>query len=302
MDALSPSPVVIIGGSGMLGRAWRELLADLRVEFRAPSHADADLLRPETLEPAIADAKLVVNCAAWTSVDEAEARESDALALNGAGAGALARACASRDVPLVHYSSDYVFAGDADRPYRVDDPVAPRSAYGRTKAAGDEAVRAAGGRHLIVRTSWLYAPWGKNFVRTILGLARQRRELRVVNDQRGRPTSAQGLARTTWALLGAGATGTHHACDDGECTWFDLAAEGVRLAGLDCSVLPCATAEFPRPAPRPAYSVLDLGETLRLAGPMRAWRDALADVVRTIERSGPARADVPPENAWRQPS
>jgi dTDP-4-dehydrorhamnose reductase len=180
---------------------------------------------------------------------------------------------------LVHYSTDYVFDGSAARPYREDDPVAPRSAYGRSKAAGEEAVARIGCRHLIVRASWLYAPWGGNFVLTMLRLLAERREVRVVDDQRGRPTSAEHLAEATARLIGAGATGIHHVCDAGECTWCELAIEIASRGRVPGVVAPCTTAELRRPAPRPAYSVLDLGRTEALIGPMGAWQDHLQTVI-----------------------
>jgi dTDP-4-dehydrorhamnose reductase len=186
-------------------------------------------------------------------------------------------------VPLVHYSTDYVFAGTATRPYPVDEPHEPLGVYGRSKALGERAVWDAGGPHLLLRTSWLYAPWANNFVRTIFKLSRERESLRVVADQRGRPTSAEHLARTTLALLDQRATGTLHVTDGGECSWHEFASEIVRLAGHPCRVDPCTSAEFGRPAPRPAYSVLDLAPTEALVGPMPSWQANLRDVLSRLE-------------------
>jgi dTDP-4-dehydrorhamnose reductase len=148
---------------------------------------------------------------------------------------------------------------------------------------GERAIWDAGGPHLVLRTSWLYAPWANNFVRTIFKASRERDELQVVNDQRGRPTSAEHLARASLALLDKGAHGTLHVTDGGECTWFDFASEIVRLAGHRAAVKPCTSAQFPRPAKRPAYSVLDLGPTEALLGPMPDWHENLADVMRRLE-------------------
>ena len=168
-----------------------------------------------------------------------------------------------------------------------DSPTAPRGVYARTKLAGEEAVRASGARHLIVRSAWLYAPWGKNFVLTILKAAREGRALRVVDDQRGSPTYAPDLARAILDLVEAGAEGTVHAVNSGEATWFDLAAEAVRFAGLSVPLARVTTAEFPRPAPRPAYSVLSTAKLEdRLGRPMRPWREALAECVEAIAKAG----------------
>lgn len=269
----------------MLGRAWRELLQAHHVNFAAPGLDQVDFTRIETIERALSTggARLVINCAAWTVVDGAETDEAAATQINGAAVGALAQTCRRTGATLVHYSTDYVFDGAAQTPYATGHPRAPLGAYGRSKAAGEEAVEASGADALIVRTSWLYAPWGKNFVRTIRSLVLSKPEIRVVADQRGRPTSAEGLALTTARLLGAGARGIRHATDAGECSWFEFACEIARLTPGAGKVLPCTTAEFPRPAARPAYSVLDLSETERDVGPMIHWTQNLADVLRRVE-------------------
>ena len=281
-----PGPVLLIGANGMLGRAWRRLLSAGGVAYEAPGRPLLDLADPGQIDAWATDRyPTVVNCAAWTDVDGAEADEAGAMAINAVAPERLARACRRAGSMLVHYSTDYVFDGAGARPYREDDPVSPRSAYGRTKAAGEAAIRAEGCRHLIVRTSWLYAPWGRNFVLTMLGLLSERPEVLVVDDQRGRPTSAPCLADTTARLVGAGATGTYHAADGGECTWCELAIEIASRARLGGTVTPCTTAQFPRPAPRPAYSVLDLTRTEAMVGPMQPWQQNLQ---RTID-------------AWKRP-
>jgi len=298
MGTLRDGGVLLIGAGGMLGRAWRELLEAHSVPYLAPGHEQVDLTDPAVGEKLPADGwRTLVNCAAWTDVDGAEAHEVAATVVNGAAPGHLARACRSRGATLVHYSTDYVFEGEADEPYRVDHPRMPLNAYGRSKAAGEAAIEAAfagaepdEGGWLTVRTSWLYAPWGHNFVRTIAKLCASRPEIRVVNDQRGRPTSAEGLARTSALLLHAGTRGLAHGTDAGACTWFEFAGEIERLTrglgGVDrgaCAVLPCGSEAYPRPAKRPAFSVLDLSETERAVGPMMNWRAALAGVIRRLE-------------------
>lgn len=271
---------VVIGADGMLGRAFLSLFESRAQPARGLLWPDFDLTDLASIERGLSgDVRAVVNCAAYTDVDGAETNEPTALAINGTAVRHLVERCDALGVPLVHFSTDYVFDGQGTRPYPIDHPVAPLNAYGRTKRAGEEAVLASSGPHLVVRTSWLYAPWGKNFVLTIAKLAMERPELRVVDDQRGRPTSAEHLARVTLALLEQGARGTFHVTDGGECTWYELASEVASIVAPACRVLPCATAEFPRPAPRPAYSVLDLSETEARVGPMPDWRQHVADAL-----------------------
>lgn len=271
----------------MLGRAWRELAPREGLACDAPSRAELDLLDSRSVDRWVTDRfDTVINCAAWTDVDAAEIHADAANRLNGEAVGALARRCADVGACLVHYSTDYVFDG-AGQPILVGQARSPRNAYGRSKAIGEELLEKLGNSHLLVRTSWLYAPWGKNFVRTIAGLARERPTLRIVNDQRGRPSSAEHLASTTLKLLKHGARGAFHVTDGGECTWFDLAAEIVRLSGATCLIDPCTTAEFPRPATRPAYSVLDLSATESLLGPMPLWNKNLAGIVRRLSSPVP---------------
>lgn len=277
---------VIFGGRGMLGRALRDWLDAHGRTYVALDRTQVDIADESAVVRALDrhDASVVINCAAYTQVDAAERDEANAMRVNGHAPGHLARACAARGTRLVHYSTDYVFAGDRASPYPVNEPLAPCSAYGRSKAAGEVAIREADPGHLILRTSWLYAPWATNFVRTIEKLSSERSTLRVVSDQWGRPTSAEHLARITFALVGRGAQGTLHVTDGGTCTWFDLACEVVRLSGHPCRIEPCTTADFPRPAKRPAFSVLDLARTEALLGPMPHWQDNLASVMARLER------------------
>jgi dTDP-4-dehydrorhamnose reductase len=273
---------LLISPDGMLGHAFARLLTDRSEAFETASYPAFDLTQPAslTIRPGI---ERVINCAAFTDVDGAESREADALAVNGQGVAHLADACRAVGATLVHFGTDYVFAGDASAPYAVDAELAPSTAYGRTKAAGERALIERAVPHLYLRTSWLYAPWGKNFVRTIAQLGQTKPELKVVDDQRGRPTSAQGLAETTLALWDIGARGFFHATDGGECSWFELAEAIVSGTHGSAKVLPCTTAEFPRPARRPAYSVLDLSKTETALGrPMTPWRSALSNVLSAL--------------------
>jgi dTDP-4-dehydrorhamnose reductase len=278
------APILLIGVRGMLGRAFRELLQGAGRPFEGVDLPQVDAADPTQVAALFRRSwSAVVNCAAFTNVDAAEADEAAAMRGNATAPRILAEACATTDVPLLHFSTDYVFNGKAQVPYRRDAPLAPLGAYGRSKAAGEQAVRAAGGRHLIVRTSWLYAPWGNNFVRTMARLTRDQPSLKVVDDQRGRPTSAEHLAAAALALLDRGATGTLHVTDGGECTWYELTLAIAQTLDRTCAIRPCTTDEFPRPAPRPAYSVLDLSETEALLGPMPDWRGNLGRVLAHLE-------------------
>lgn len=268
--------ILLIAPNGMLGRAWRELLDQRAIQYRAADRQTLDITNPAAVRKAIGDGDtLVINCAAWTDVDGAETHEAQAQAVNGAAVGALAQRCREVGATLVHYSTDYVFDGQATQPYRVDQPRHPINAYGRSKAAGEAAVEASGCDHLLIRTSWVYAPWGKNFVLTMAKLISERDTLRVVQDQVGRPTSAEHLAATTLALLDRQARGIFHITDGGQCSWYDFAVAIAAKVNPSCRIEPCTTAEFPRPAKRPAYSVLDITETEHILGPMPDWESAV---------------------------
>lgn len=279
------SPFLLIASQGMLGRATAELFAHHALPCTAVNYPEFDLTNPEHVARAVhPGVRFVINCAAWTDVDGAEANESGADGANATGVANLAIRCKEVGALLVTYSTDYVFSGVATRPYPVDAPREPLNAYGRSKARGEEALERSGARFLNIRTSWLYAPWGKNFVRTMAGLLKSRPSLKVVDDQRGRPTSAEHLASMTLRLIDLGAESGHwHVTDGGECTWFEFAREIGRLAGAAGVVEPCTSEQFPRPAKRPAYSVLDISRTEALLGPMADWRANLADVVARIE-------------------
>ena len=277
--------VAVLGCAGMLGRAFSELLGSLDVEYDGADQQDFDLGNPESVtRSGLAGYDIVINCAAWTDVDGAETHEADALAVNGgAGLERLCQEVAESGGLLVHFSTDYVFNGEAREPYPVDHPHDPVNAYGRTKAAGERIIRDSECRHLVIRTSWLYAPWGNNFVRTIARLCTEKPSLDVVNDQHGRPTSCEQLARTTVALVEAGSEGVMHACDSGSCTWFEFAQEIARLQGSGCAIQPCETEAFPRPAPRPSYSLLDLARTEAMIGQLQDWKSGLAHVMSRLE-------------------
>lgn len=281
---MTDDPILLIGGSGMLGRAWRQFLDESARPYEAPPSSICNLRSADSLRAAVRPGLVaVINCAAATDVDGCEANGDEANLINGIGVGVLAQRCAELNVPLVHYSTDYVFDGQCSSPYLVPMQRRPLNAYGRSKALGEELIEQARGPHLILRTSWLYAAWGKNFVLTIARLATERPTLRVVDDQRGRPTACNDLVSASWQLLHGGCRGLYHVSNDGECTWFELAAEIVRLRGSACQVHPCTTAEFPRPARRPAYSVLDLSQTIAAIGPLPHWRESLSQTISCLE-------------------
>lgn len=275
---------LVLGGRGMLGRAFNAAMEYNALPFRSVDLDEVDITSADSLREAIyPGVRFVLNCAAWTNVDGAEKEEAAATRVNGHAVGLLAARCAEVGAMLVTYSTDYVFNGQAARPYRMDQARAPLNAYGRSKAVGEELLERSHGRWMNIRTSWLYAPWGNNFVQTIAKLLREKPSIKVVNDQRGRPTSAEHLAAATLAMIDAGAMGHQHVTDGGECTWFEFACEIGGLTRAVGKVEPCTSTEFPRPAKRPAYSVLDLSETEKLIGAMPDWRENLAKVARRLE-------------------
>ena len=276
--------ILLIAPQGMLGTAWCKLLDAQHIPYRTASRPDFDITDAPSIRRYItADLGVVINCSAWTDVDGAETKEDAATAVNGTGVGELAKACKDADVLLVHYSTDYVFNGSATEPYATDQPLDPINAYGRSKAVGEEAIREAAGPHLILRTSWLYAPWGNNFVRTIAKLAAERPTLKVVNDQRGRPTSCEHLAAASLKLIEEGATGTLHVTDGGQCTWFDFATAIAARINPASTVEPSGSDSYPRPAIRPAYSVLDLAPTEAIIRQITTWQTNLAAVMDQLE-------------------
>jgi dTDP-4-dehydrorhamnose reductase len=278
--------LLITGAAGMLGRDVAAAAARSGHEVVALARAKLDVTDPAAIQTGVADAApdAIVNCAAWTDVDGAEADEAAATRVNGDAAGHLAAAGPF----LVHVSSDYVFDGRGDKPYEEDDPVGPLSAYGRSKLAGERAVRAADPAHAIVRSSWLFGAGGRNFVDTMLRLGAERSELRVVDDQVGCPTFTGHLATALVTIAEQRTGGILHVAGGGACSWFELARATFEESGGGPRVEPCTTEEFPRPAPRPAYSVL--GSTRADAPVLPPWRDGLRAYLR--ERAAAAITEV----------
>ncbi len=267
--------ILVTGAAGMLGTDLRERLSAEHTVVAADRHG-LDVTDEAAVQAAVRDVDAVVNCAAWTAVDDAEEREREAFTLNATGPHLLARAATAVGARLVQISTDYVFPGDGTSPYAEDAALGPVSAYGRTKAAGEWAVRAADPRHLVVRTAWLYGAHGGCFPRTMARLARERDALEVVEDQVGQPTWTCDVADLVARLLEAGAPGgAYHATSSGATSWYGLARAVVASVGRDPGmVAPTTSAAFARPAPRPAYSVLG-HDRLREIGiaPIGDWRE-----------------------------
>jgi dTDP-4-dehydrorhamnose reductase len=277
---------LVTGAGGMLGQ---DLVAALGAipgahELTAPNRDSLDVTDPDACLAAVNGHDVVVNAAAWTAVDKAESDEAGAFAVNAVGAANLARACSAAGARMVQVSTDYVFGGDATSPYAEDTPLAPQSAYGRTKAAGEWAVQALCTRSWVVRTAWLYGAHGTNFVKTIMRLAVERDTVSVVDDQRGQPTWTVDLAHAIVRLVEAEASfGTYHGTSAGETTWFGFARAIFGELGLDpARVMPTTTDALARSAVRPAYSVLghDAWQRAGLA-PIRECSEALAVAMKT---------------------
>ncbi|MGW0288148.1 dTDP-4-dehydrorhamnose reductase [Streptomyces sp. NPDC003236] len=281
---------LVTGAGGMLGQDTVRELRERGEDVTGLGRTALDITEPASVRRALDTHRpdVVVNCAAYTAVDDAETDEASALRVNGEGPRLLARACAAHGARLVHISTDYVFSGEArDTPYPEDHAPAPRTAYGRTKLAGERAVLAEHpGGAVVLRTAWLYGAHGRNFVRTMLELETRRDTLDVVDDQRGQPTWSADVAARVADLGATDVRGVLHATNSGAATWFELAREVFRLAGADPDrVRPTDSRSFTRPAPRPAYSVL--GHT-RWRGtglePPRDWRSALYEALPHIRK------------------
>lgn len=297
--------ILLTGTSGQVGGALQQALTG-RHEVLAPPRGELDLAKPETLGRALDRFRpdFVVNPAAYTAVDRAEDERELAFRVNGEAPSVIANWAARHEVPLLHFSTDYVFDGSGERPWREEDPCRPLSAYGQSKLAGEIGIREAGGSHLIVRTSWVFAATGANFMHTMIRLARERAELRVVSDQIGAPTSARSIAEAACKLIEGDVTALRatfakanlvHLTNAGSTSWHGFACEivdGLRARKLALNVnkvVPIATKDFPTKAIRPANSRLDLTrleETLGVTTP--SWQNAL-----DIELEHFVRAEMP---------
>jgi len=278
---------LVTGASGMLGRDLVDALYGRKLN--ALTSAELDITDADAVERAVADADVVVNAAAWTDVDGAEAAEAAATRVNGEGPRILAAACARHRARLVQVSTDYVFDGRATSPYPEDAPLSPRSAYGRSKAAGEVAVREVLPlASYVVRTAWLFGEYGPNFVRTMMRLEAEQDTVEVVDDQRGQPTWARDVASQIVTLVDAGApAGVYHSTSAGQTTWHGLARAVFEELGADpARVLRATSDRFPRPAPRPAYSVLGHHRWVQVGiPPIQDWLTALTQAFPRLHSS-----------------
>jgi dTDP-4-dehydrorhamnose reductase len=277
--------LLVFGKTGQVARELQRIAPDARYLGRE----EADLMDPAACAAVVAasDADAVINAAAWTAVDKAEAEEAAATVVNGDAPAAMAQAAAAKGIPFLHVSTDYVFDGAGDQPFVPDDPTWPLGAYGRSKLAGEAGVRAAGGQHLILRTSWVVSAHGANFVKTMLRLGAERESLRVVADQIGGPTPAADIAgalvTAAKALRDGAPGGTHHFSGSPDTSWADFARAIMAEAGLACRIEDITTVEYPTPARRPLNSRLDCRAFTAAFGiPRPDWRAGLAMIVKEL--------------------
>ncbi|MBR5503480.1 MAG: dTDP-4-dehydrorhamnose reductase [Methanobrevibacter sp.] len=275
--------ILITGAYGMLGSDLREVLKSH--ELIVTGSKDLDITDKEKVIEFICEnsPEMVINAAAYTAVDDCESNYDDAYAVNAIGPCNLAIACNKLDIPLIHVSTDYVFDGLKTTPLVEDDNLGPKSAYGKTKLEGEKLIQENCEKFFILRTAWLYGVNGGNFVSTMLNLSKEHDELTVVNDQVGSPTFSLDLAKAISELLESDKYGIYHLTNEGECSWYEFSLDIFKAAGIDVKVRPVSTDEFPRPAPRPSYSVLS-NEKWKNAGfaPMRNYKEALEEYLRMI--------------------
>lgn len=280
---------LITGGSGQLGIAVSQVLGERGILFQAWNSQDLDITQGPIVRDYITkfSPKVIVNCAAWTDVDGAESQELEAFRVNSDGPENLALAAKLCNSQLIHVSTDYVFSGESQSPWQIEDEINPQSAYGRTKALGESRVLASHPENsFVVRTAWLYSPWGKNFAKTMTRLAiKGEGKVIVVNDQVGQPTSAMDLAKQLVELgLSSSPAGIYHGTNSGQATWFEFAQEIFKIAGADVGrVTPVSSSQYPRLAKRPSYSVLSHDAWVNTSiQPLRDWLIALSDAMPSI--------------------
>ncbi len=287
--------ILVIGATGQVGWELMRALAPIGYVHGAsmePGGLDVDLSRSGSVARLMDQLRpdMVVNAAAYTAVDKAEKESGLAQAVNADAVAELGAAAAGLGVPVIHYSTDFVFAGDSDRPYREEDEVRPLNVYGATKLAGETALRDSGATHIIFRTSWVYGAQGHNFMLTMQRLARERKELRVVDDQVGAPTWSRMLAEATAQIAGrvlhtdmdlAAVKGIYHLTAAGSTSWCGFARAILEHGGSTCRLIPIPTSDYPTPAKRPAYSVLDNGRIRKVFGiSLPDWRYSLSQCLR----------------------
>ena len=284
--------ILVTGSNGQLGWELGQLAKSYPAfKFVLVDRSQLDLSFPETFEKMIHTIKpdCIINTAAYTAVDKSETEKALSYTVNATAVQTLASICKKLAIPFITYSTDYVFDGEATQPYASSTKVYPVNYYGSTKAAGETLAMEANEDAIIIRTSWVFSSHGNNFVKTMMRLMKERANLNIVADQKGRPTYAKDLAMATMKMIeamnaGKSIKGVYHYANTGETTWFDFAAKIKAIAGLDCALNPIETKDFPTPAKRPAYSVLDtskIEEALSIAIPH--WEDALANCMKEIE-------------------
>jgi dTDP-4-dehydrorhamnose reductase len=280
--------ILITGANGQLGWELGQLAAAYPAfEFVLVDRSQLDLSFPETFEKIIQTISpdCIINTAAYTAVDKSETEKELSYTVNATAVKALASICKNLAIPFITYSTDYVFDGEATQPYTISTKVDPVNYYGSTKAAGEIMAMEANEDTIIIRTSWVFSSHGNNFVKTMMRLMKERAQLNIVADQKGRPTYAKDLAIATMKMIeamnaGKSIKGVYHYANQGETTWYDFAAKIKAIAGLTCEVQPIETKDFPTPAKRPAYSVLDTSKIEEdLAIDIRHWEDALKDCI-----------------------
>lgn len=278
--------ILVTGANGQLGSELRKIGFSALDEVFYTDVAELDITDYAAVEKFVKDKEIdtIINCAAYTAVDKAEEEPQLAAKINTEAVANLARAAAKEGCLLIHISTDYVFDGTGTKPYTEKDKPCPVSVYGKTKLAGEEAILKSRCFHIIIRTAWLYSSFGNNFVKTILRLAAERPEISVVSDQVGSPTYAGDLAAAIVGIMDSEERieheGIYHYSNEGVCSWYDFAAEIVRLSGKECRVKPVTTAEYPTKTQRPAYSVLDKSKIKKTFGiEIPEWKDALAKMM-----------------------
>ena len=287
--------ILVTGADGQLGREMQIASRSSRNRFIftdiAGEHERLDITDPQAIADIVREnhVNVIVNCAAYTNVDKAETDQETANLLNNIAAGNLADAMKAVNGTLIHISTDYVFQGDRNIPCREDWPTEPLGVYGKTKLAGEKSIEATGCASIIIRTAWLYSPFGKNFVKTMRDLTSSRENLKVVFDQVGTPTYAGDLAEAICHIIETGRldkTGTYHFSNEGVCSWFDFAKAICEMSGNTCDIRPCHSDEFPSPVARPHFSVLDktkIKQTFGIRIPY--WTDSLKRCIEEIENS-----------------
>jgi dTDP-4-dehydrorhamnose reductase len=290
--------ILLLGGSGQVGKAFQSLELGPSFELFTPSSEEINLAKPDSIYAPIMQIEpdIIINCAAYTAVDNAETDQITAEQVNATAPGIIAKACQALDIPLIHISTDYVFDGKACAPYREEQITAPINIYGRSKLNGETLIAENCNKHLIIRTSWVFADEGTNFVRTMVRLGKERDELKIINDQTGSPTYAGDIAKAIEKLVGLSlkndfiAWGTYHFSSKSPCSWYEFAhaifaiAKEAGLVKDSCSLQPIPTSDYPTPAARPIYSVLDCTKIQSLGIDQPDWKTGLENMITHISR------------------